>query len=136
MRQPTPLHPAVLDDNDRQTRHMFIRDLLLDCRIGIHHFERDANQKVCINIDLTMDGSRPLGDSINNVLDYDEVITGVKTIIDGGHINLVETLADRIGDFCMANLLVLHARVRVEKPGAISEAAGAGIEIERHAGNG
>jgi dihydroneopterin aldolase len=135
MRQPTPLHPAALDDNDRQTRHMFIRDLVLDCWIGVHHFERDANQKVCINIDLTMDGSRPLGDSIDNVLNYDEVITGVKAIIDGGHINLVETLADRIGDFCMANPLVLHARVRVEKPGAISEAAGAGIEIERHAGN-
>jgi dihydroneopterin aldolase len=136
MRQPTPLHPAALDDNDRQTRHMFIRDLVLDCWIGVHHFEHDANQKVCINIDLTMDGSRPLGDSIDNVLDYDEVITGVKAIIDGGHINLVETLADRIGDFCMANPLVLHARVRVEKPGAISEAAGAGIEIERHAENG
>ncbi len=136
MRQPTPLHPAVLDDNDRQTRHMFIRDLVLDCWIGVHHFERDANQKVCINIDLVMDDSGPLNDDIGNVLNYDDVVAGVKAIIDSGHINLVETLADCIGDFCMANPLVVHARVRVEKPGAISEAVGAGIEIERHGENG
>ena len=133
MRQPTPLHPAAVDDTERRTRRMFIRDLMLDCWIGIHHFEHDADQQVCINIELTMDHSRPVDDDIANVLDYDDVIAGVKAIIDGGHINLVETLAERIGDFCMAEPGVLHARVRVEKPSAISEAASAGIEIERHA---
>ena len=136
MRQPTPLHPATVDDADRRTRRMFIRDLMLNCWIGIHHFEHDADQQVCINIGLTMDDSQPLDDDIANVLDYDDVIAGVKAIIAAGHINLVETLAERIGEFCMADPRVLHARVRVEKPSAISEAAGAGIEIERHAPNG
>ena len=134
-RQPTPRYPATFDDSDRSTRRMFIRDLMLDCWIGIHHFERDANQQVCINIDLTMDDSLAVDDNIANVLDYDDVIAGVKAIIAAGHINLVETLAERIGGFCIADPRVLRARVRVDKPGAISEAAGAGIEIERRAAN-
>ena len=58
---------------------------------------------------------------------------GIKAIIDAGHINLVETLAERIGDFCVADPRVLSARVRVEKLEAVAEAASAGVEIERTA---
>jgi dihydroneopterin aldolase len=135
MSPPTPLRPAPVSITDRPTRRMFIRNLVLDCWIGIHHFERDADQQVCIDIDLTMDDRRPLDDNIANVLDYDQVVAGVKAIIAAGHINLVETLADRIVEFCIGDPRVLHARVRVEKPGAISEAAAAGIEVERGASN-
>ncbi len=134
MTRPTPLRPVPLADRDHPARRMFIRDLILDCWIGIHHPERDADQRVRINIDLTLSDDRPIDDSIANVINYDDVVAGVKTIIDSGHINLVETLADRIGDFCMEDPRVLAARVRVEKLDAIAQAASAGVEIERIAG--
>ena len=133
MSQTTPLRPVPRADSERPARRMFIHDLVLDCRIGIHRHEQDAGQRVRINIDLTVGDDRPVDDSIANVVDYDEVIAGVKAIIDAGHINLVETLADRIGDFCVADPRVLSARVRVEKLEAVAEAASAGVEIERTA---
>ena len=133
MSQTTPLRPVALADGERPARRMFIRDLVLDCRIGIHRHEQGAGQRVRINIDFTVGYDRPVDDSIRNVVDYDEVIAGVKAIIDAGHINLVETLADRIGDFCVADPRVLSARVRVEKLEAVAEAASAGVEIERTA---
>ncbi len=133
MSQTTPLRPVPLAAGERPARRMFIRDLVLDCQIGIHRHEHGAGQRVCINIDLTVGDDRPVDDSISNVVDYDEVIAGVKAIIDAGHINLVETLADRIGDFCVADPRVLSVRVRVEKLEAVAEAASAGVEIERTA---
>ena len=57
----------------------------------------------------------------------------MKAIIAAGHINLVETLAERIADFCLSDRRVAAARVRVEKSGAVVEAAGVGVEIERFA---
>ena len=72
-------------------------------------------------------------DSIANVIDYDHLIAGIEAIVESGHINLVETLADLIGDFCMADRRVTRARIKVEKLDALAQAASAGIEIERHA---
>ncbi len=133
MPQPTPLRPVPLADEGRPARRMFIRDLTLDCWIGVHRHERDANQRVRINIDLTVRDLAPVEDSIANVIDYDDIIAGVEAIVNSGHINLVETLADLIGDFCMADRRVTNARIRVEKLDAIAQAVSAGIEIERNA---
>jgi dihydroneopterin aldolase len=133
MPQPTPLRPMPLVDDGKPARRMFIHDLTLDCWIGIHHHERDAKQRVRINIDLTVRDLVPVEDSIANVIDYDHLIDGIEAIVESGHINLVETLADLIGDFCMADQRVTRARIRVEKLDALAQAASAGIEIERHA---
>lgn len=133
MPQPTPLRPLPLTDDGRPTRRMFIRDLTLDCWIGIHHHERDSDQRVRINIDLTVRDLAPVDDSIANVIDYDDIIAGVEAIVKSGHINLVETLADLIGDFCMTDPRVMTAKIKVEKLDAIARAASAGVEIERNA---
>ena len=133
MPQPTPLRPMPLVDDGKPARRMFIHDLTLDCWIGIHHHERDAKQRVRIKIDLTVRDLVPVEDSIANVIDYDHLIDGIEAIVESGHINLVETLADLIGDFCMADQRVTRARIRVEKLDALAQAASAGIEIERHA---
>lgn len=134
MPQPTPLRPMPLVDDGKPARRMFIHDLTLDCWIGIHHHERDAKQRVRINIDLTVRDLVPVEDSIANVIDYDHLIAGIEAIVESGHINLVETLADLIGDFCMADRRVTKALIEVEKLDALAQAASAGVVIERNAG--
>ena len=110
---------------------MFIRELVLECAIGVHSHERGVRQQVRIDIDLTVRDDTPVADNIANVVSYDDIVDGVKAVIAAGHINLVETLAERVGDVCMADHRVVAARVRVEKGDAIAEAAGVGVEIER-----
>ena len=134
MPQPTPLRPIPVANDGQPARRMFIRDLTLDCWIGIHRHERQANQRVRINIDLTVRDFAPVEDSIANVIDYDDIIAGVEAIVNSGHINLVETLADLIGDFCMADRRVTKALIEVEKLDALAQAASAGVVIERNAG--
>ena len=133
MSQATPLRPAPLTDGGARARTMFIHDLTLDCRIGVHRHEQDVGQRVRINIELAIRDDGPIDDKIANVVSYDDIVAGVKAIVARGHVNLVETLAERIGDFCVADARVAAVRVRVEKLDAIREAASVGVEIERGA---
>lgn len=124
--------PREIADAEQSVRHVFIRDLRLDARIGVHGPEKGRAQPVRINIDLAVrDGGAGLGDDLANVVCYEQVVEEVKAILARGHVNLVETLAERIAETCLADLRVDAARVRVEKLAAIPEASSVGIEIER-----
>ncbi len=58
----------------------------------------------------------------------------IRDIVAAGHINLAETLAERIAEACFVDARVKTARVRVEKLHALPGAESAGVEIERDAG--
>jgi dihydroneopterin aldolase len=121
-------------DARMRIRHVFVRDLELEANIGVYHREKGQLQPVRINIDLTveeMDGE--LGDKLANVVDYGAVVEGVKTILAGGHLNLVETLAEKIAAHCLEDKRVKVARVRIEKLKVVPEAQSVGVEIEREA---
>jgi 7,8-dihydroneopterin aldolase/epimerase/oxygenase len=114
-------------------RTIFIRDLNIPARIGVHAFEKEAAQPVCINVDLvTDDEGKPLNDDFDNTVCYETTVNGIKAIISDGHINLVETLAENIAAFCLSDTRVLSVKVRVEKPDILPEAASVGVEIERY----
>lgn len=114
-------------------RHVFVRDLVLPCNIGVHRHERDAPQRVRINLDLAVrENETPIHDSITNVVCYEEVATGVRAIVSAGHVNLVETLAERLAAFCLKDARVETARVRVEKLDVFPDIASVGVEIVRN----
>lgn len=111
---------------------ILVRDLVLKCLIGIHAHELLAPQRVRINVDMAaVEQAGPLSDDIANVVSYEDVIEGIKRMLAEGHINLVETLAEKIAALCLADERVSSVRVRVEKLDVYAEAASVGIEIER-----
>jgi len=65
------------------------------------------------------------------VVCYAEIVAGVREIVAAGHINLVETLAERIAARCLSDGRVRSARVRIEKLDVFADAASVGVEIER-----
>ena len=111
---------------------LFVRDLVVPCSIGIHRHERDAPQRVRVTVEIDI---APLLntelDSIGAVLSYDDVVAAVKKIINLGHINLVETLADRIATSCLEDARVVKAKVVVEKLDVLGGEACVGAEIVR-----
>ncbi|HAK62714.1 MAG TPA: dihydroneopterin aldolase [Alphaproteobacteria bacterium] len=126
------LSAAKPADARRQTRHVFIRDLMLDAHIGVHKHEKGRRQRVRINIDLTVLEKGPdAGDDLANVVCYEDIVDKVKALVEESHINLAETMAERIAGRCLEDLLVMAARIRVEKLTVIAEAASVGVEIER-----
>lgn len=110
---------------------VFIRDLVLSCRIGVHQHERVANQRVRINLELSVEDPGPIDDDLDRVVCYSEIMTGIRHVVGAGHINLVETLAERIAAMCLDDRRIRTARVKVEKLDVFPEAESVGIEIER-----
>jgi 7,8-dihydroneopterin aldolase/epimerase/oxygenase len=123
----------------RALRHVFLRDLVLAASIGVHPHEHAAPQRVRINVDIGVedDGARPLSrrpvgrDELSRVVDYEKLADAVRRIVRSGHVRLVETLAERVADACLADRRVHLARVRVEKLDIFADATSAGVEIER-----
>jgi dihydroneopterin aldolase len=114
-------------------RRVFVRDLVLEAEIGVHAHEQGRRQRIRVNIDaLTDDNGAPLNDQLQNVVNYEIIVDGIKAILKNGHVNLVESLAEAIARFILDDLRVQRVSVRVEKLDAIPEASSVGVEIERN----
>ena len=112
------------------TTRIFIHNLELLARIGIHGHEQGMPQPVRINVELQAEAS-PHKDSVEEVVDYETIANTIRDIITSGHINLAETLAERIAEACLSDKRVSKVRIRVEKLHALQGAEAAGVEIER-----
>jgi dihydroneopterin aldolase len=130
MSQPENVRPFKIADAARAIRHVFVRDLLLEAHIGVYAHEQGRTQPIRVNVDLTVSEAAH-SDKLANVVCYEEVVNDIKAIVASGHLNLVETLAERVAAACLKDERVTVARVRIEKLAAIPEAASVGVEIER-----
>jgi dihydroneopterin aldolase len=116
-------HAGVFD-------RVFMHDLVLDVEIGVYTHEKGVTQRVRFSVDVDLTpATGALNDDIGRAFDYDTIVKGTKDIVARGHINLVETLAERIARHCLAHPRAARVRVRIEKldkePGAV------GVEIVR-----
>jgi len=126
------LQPFPSAEAAHRTRQVFVRDLVLNCLIGVHRHEQDGKQRVRVNLDLTVeDQVDGVGDKLANVVSYEDIVLNLRALADAGHISLVETLAERIADLCLVDPRVQLAQVRVEKLDVFADAASVGVEIER-----
>lgn len=126
------VHPLNIADARNAVRHVFIRDLVLSCSIGVHKHERVRAQRVRINLDFAVrENTGPVDDNLANVVCYEDVADSVRAIVGRGHVNLVETLAEEIATLCLEDARILSVRVRVEKLDVFTDARSVGVEIER-----
>ena len=130
------VQPLRFADARTALRHVFVHDLELVASIGIHHHEKMGKQRIRINLDLAVreTGCSTKEDDLANVVCYEQVVSRIRRLIDAGHVNLVETLAERVAALCLEDRRVRVARVRVEKLDVFPDAASVGVEIERFAG--
>lgn len=113
-------------------RHVFVRDLQIYATLGVHEHEKRRPQRIIINVDLSVeDTGCEHGDDPAHIVDYGDVVERITNIAQAGHVNLVETLAERICESILTDARVSAVRVRIEKPDIIAEAGSVGIEIER-----
>ncbi len=119
-------------------RHVFLRDMVLAARIGVHPHEQRGPQRVRLNIALAVEdpgtapGAPPVGeDDLARVVDYGAVAEAARRIVAAGHVRLAETLAERIATACLDDKRVKKVCVTVEKLDVYADAAGAGVTVER-----
>jgi 7,8-dihydroneopterin aldolase/epimerase/oxygenase len=120
-------------------RHVFLRDMLLAAHIGVYAQEHGITQRIRVNVDLGVreEGGagrsrRAVGrDDLARVVDYAIIAERVRSIVAAGHVQLVETLAERIAEACLDDDRVELARIRIEKLDVLPDGASAGVEVER-----
>ncbi len=123
----------------QRLRHVFLRDMVLQASIGVHAHEHAAVQRIRLNLDLAVsdDAAAPMSraapgrDDLARVVDYEAVANRARAIVAGGHVRLVETLAERLAEACLEDARVRSVRVRVEKLDVFPDVAAVGVEIER-----
>jgi len=122
------------DDERAASYRVFVRDLVLPCSIGIYPREKGLRRRVRVNAEIEVAAPLPAGDDFADVVNYETIVAGIKAITEAGHINLVETLADRIAALCLADRRVRATRVMVEKLDVWPETESVGVVIERKRG--
>jgi dihydroneopterin aldolase len=107
---------------------VFVTGLQIQAEIGVYRHEMGRSQPLVVDVELDVPvaGAERLADTLN----YETILTTARQIAAEGHIQLVETFAERLAQACLADPRVTRARVRVEKPLALApDALGAGVEI-------
>ena len=109
---------------------LHIRDLRLDMLIGVYDSEKQNPQPVVINIRATCDIPQNLNaDNYQNVPCYKTIADDITAITRLGHIELVETLCQKIAEICLHDNRVQSVWVKVEKPNAIPHTNSVGVEM-------
>ena len=121
-------HPALID-----CRRLFLRDYEIYINIGVHDFEKKAEQRVILNVDLyiPLSMNTPTHDQLSEVVDYDFMRETIKEHASKGHIQLQETFCDEIASAMLSHPKVLAARVSTSKPDVYPDCHSVGVEVFR-----
>ena len=113
-------------------RKVIITDLIFNTSIGIHDFEKEKEQQVKFNIEI---GINPLlkvaENNLDSIVNYETVISKIKSITQKKHYNLLETLAEEIFSNLFLNKNIIKIKLRIEKPEIIKNTSSVGIEITK-----
>ena len=131
MNQQTPDSRPDFSSATRGLRHVFVNRLAVEASIGIHPHEREDKQTIWLTIDAGVLEDSITPKAIGDVVCYEDMCKIATTLASDGHIDLVETLAERIADRLMEDPRLVQIRVQIEKPQAIAEASSVGIAISR-----
>ena len=112
--------------------HILIREIEVECIIGILPRERTTKQRVLIDIDLSVDLSRAAAsDDIADTVDYKELKNRIVTMVEESQFLLIERLAHQIAEICLQESLVERVSVTLDKPDALTSARSVAVSITR-----
>jgi dihydroneopterin aldolase len=111
---------------------IFLNDFTLQANVGVYKHEKEKTQPIKINVIAKVRNPKRINDNnLQSVVCYNQISKKIKKIIKSGHTILLEKLAEKIFQECFKNKRIETMKIRLEKPEAIEDAGGAGIEVER-----
>ena len=111
-------------------RKVLKKDLVFNTSIGLHDFEKKQKQQIKFNIEIDINSSlKPSGNNLNTIVNYEDIISSIKTLTQKKHYDLLEVLAEDIFFNLFRNKNIIKVNLKIEKPEIIKNAASVGIEI-------
>lgn len=112
-----------------------IKNLVVTAIIGIHDWERTTPRNIIINLELEFDGIKASKtDNINDTLNYDSISQIITMEVQKTNFGLIEKLAVHLLYKIMEDQRINYAKIEVDKPGAVANAASVSVieEIKRN----
>ena len=120
------------DQKNPKTYKIKVKNLILDASIGIHNFEKRKKQKISISLEIIVnDGISFTDHKIENFVSYEFIVNDIKKLISKGHIELLETLSEKIFSICFKDDRILSIKISLEKLEVFKETNSVGIEVFR-----
>ena len=111
---------------------VFIKGLAIDATIGVYDWERTIKQRLVIDLDMRFDiSSAAKTDDITHALDYSAVSQRIISFVEKSAYQLLEALAEKLTQIVMDEFSVSGLKLKINKPGAVPEAASVGLVIIR-----
>lgn len=111
---------------------IFIRGLKVETIIGIYDWERTLVRPLIFDLELGFDSREAAAsDRMRDSIDYAAVGQTVRDIALNLKPQLLETLAEKIARALFDQFPILSLRLLIDKPGAIPDVKGVGVEIDR-----
>ena len=110
---------------------IFVSDFVVDCNVGVYAEEQGVTQKVAFTVEARLAPQvHSAKDEMVEVPSYADIIDYIVSLARGGHINLVETFAERIAANCLKDKRITAVRVKLQK---LERGPLRGVEIIRPA---
>jgi dihydroneopterin aldolase len=104
---------------DRPRDRITIRGISAHAHHGVHDWERRQGQTFLVDAVLELDTApAAAGDDLAKTVDYSELAQRLHAVLTGQPVDLLETLAQRLADVCLAAPLVDAVEISVHKPEA------------------
>lgn len=111
---------------------VFIKGLKVMSVIGCYDWERDIRQPLVIDLELKTDFSRAAeSDALSDALDYAAISQRMIAACEAARFQLLEALAEHLATALLAEFAITELRMTMTKPGAVPQADGVGVIIER-----
>ena len=113
---------------------IYVEELEIYTILGITQEEREHQQKILIDYWLDIDISKAmLSDDIDDCVNYRTINKKILSVVSNSSFNTIERLLGILLEVILAFDGVLHAKLKIAKPGALRYAKNVSITAERSA---
>jgi dihydroneopterin aldolase len=96
-----------------------VRGITANAHHGVYDWERERGQTFRVDAVLELDTSpAAAGDDLTRTVNYADLAQRLHAVLTGEPVNLLETLAQRLAEVCLADGLVDAVEITVHKPDA------------------
>ena len=111
---------------------VYIKQLQADAVIGVYDWEREITQRLVFDLEIGCDTrAAAASDDLADALDYHAISMRLIEYTKASSFQLIEALGERLAEIVLNEFGAAWVKLTIDKPGAVPEAAGVGIIIER-----
>ncbi len=109
-----------------------IKNLRLQTILGVYEWEKTIDRDIIINAEITSDQLNSLeSDNIEDTIDYDILISKIKTLITNNRFKLIESMAQSMINLIMEDKRISKCKLEIDKVGVVEGVDSFSVTIEQ-----